>query len=237
MIGKRGLTGEPINLASSKWQQRLVQETKRRREAGDGPDVIFIDNVSTAFRGIDENSNSEVAAINYFLEELRELGLLVVFLHHTGKLSDGEQVTNKKMRGASAWSAGVDTSIALQRLSAKDDELGAVRARWTFDDERGEPCHPRSFEVRLEEWGHEHTPPGEKPFLRLVEHKTIPDIILSYLRACHKLKPASPQDLQEELQKCRRTCYDRATTAERLGLVEPGSRTVLTEAGRAAIGV
>ena len=236
MVGKRWNYSEPFSLAEIECQERMISEIKYLRENGRGPDAVFIDNVSTAFRGLDENSNSEVVSINYFLEEIRDLGLLVVFLHHTGKLRQGEKVTAGKMRGASAWSAGVDTSIALQRNNAKDDDLEEVSAQWTFDAERGVPCHPNTFEVHLREYGHKQCSAGDPAFLRLAARKSYPGKVLTYLRHCHDQRPQSPKDLQTALQCRERTCYNRASDAARLGLVEPGRRTILTPAGLDAIG-
>ena len=72
------------------------------------PDIgllLFLDNISVLFPGIDENKKSDWDPINVWLLDLKKSGICSHLFHHTGKSGD--------QRGTSAHIDNLDTSILL----------------------------------------------------------------------------------------------------------------------------
>ena len=76
----------------------------------EGIEVLFIDTLSTAFIGLDENSNSDMTMAMQILRSLSQSGITVIALHHVAK---GEYGYSTHTRGASALSGCTDTEIKL----------------------------------------------------------------------------------------------------------------------------
>jgi hypothetical protein len=83
--------------------------------------VVIIDTLAAAFGLKDENSNAEAAQVMRALQSVAtELNVIVIAVHHYGKSAE------TGLRGASAFRAGADFSIAVH---AERDGEGNVRNR------------------------------------------------------------------------------------------------------------
>ena len=108
---------------------------------GDAELVIF-DNISTLFRGLDENDAGEWEPVQDFLLALRRRGLAVLLVHHGGK--------NGAQRGTSKREDVLDTVISLRLPDDHDPDEGA-RVHVVFEKSRGLAGRDvDSFEARLE---------------------------------------------------------------------------------------
>lgn len=125
----------PLPSISSREGQAVIES-----HLGDAELVVF-DNVSTLFRGLDENDASEWDAVQDFLLSLRRRGLAVLLVHHGGK--GGAQ------RGTSKREDVLDTVISLRRPDDYDEAEGA-RFRVVFEKARGLSGRDvESFEAQL----------------------------------------------------------------------------------------
>lgn len=97
----------------------LADETAQRLLAPliAGVKVVFIDNVSTLWRADDENAASSWNSMQTWLLGLRQRGVAVVLVHHSGK--SGDQL------GTSKRTIAVDTVIKLGRPDGYDQAEGA----------------------------------------------------------------------------------------------------------------
>jgi predicted ATP-dependent serine protease len=87
------------------------------------PVVIFIDTLSRAFVGGEENSAKDVGTLlNGARRISQETGATVILIHHTGKDLDGGE------RGSSAFRGNVDTTLSLKK-SGNDVLLKIVKQR------------------------------------------------------------------------------------------------------------
>jgi AAA domain len=88
---------------------------------GSGLGVVIIDTLAAAFGLKDENSNAEAAQVMRALQSIAvELSVIVIAVHHYGKSAE------TGLRGASAFRAGADFSIAVH---AERDGEGKARNR------------------------------------------------------------------------------------------------------------
>jgi hypothetical protein len=94
------LQEEGLPSLSGRPGQKLIEA-----HVGDA-DLLILDNVSTLFRGLDENDGRAWDDVQSWLISLRRAGLAVVFVHHAGK--GGQQ------RGTSKREDAIDTTIALK---------------------------------------------------------------------------------------------------------------------------
>jgi RecA-family ATPase len=97
-------TQKTINLARLECQNALTQLCVQR-----GVKVLFLDNLSTLFSGVEENNNDAWEQVLPWLLHLRKLNVTVVIVHHAGR--------NGQMRGASrredsaAWVIRLDDAL------------------------------------------------------------------------------------------------------------------------------
>jgi 5S rRNA maturation endonuclease (ribonuclease M5) len=92
------------NLTNKCCQEELYRQLKNNPQYK----VLFLDNISCLFPGLDENNKKEWDNINQWLLRLRRIGVSVVMLHHAGKsITAGS-------RGTSAREDNIDTHIILE---------------------------------------------------------------------------------------------------------------------------
>ncbi len=111
-------------------------------EAHLGPaELVIFDNISTLFRGLDENDAGEWEPVQDFLLALRRRGLAVLLVHHGGK--SGAQ------RGTSKREDVLDTVVSLKLPEDHIEDEGA-RVHVTFEKARGLAGRDvEAFEARL----------------------------------------------------------------------------------------
>lgn len=111
----------PLSLSNPK-HLAFVEEDARRV----GADVIIVDTVTVAFDFQDENNNAECTRVMKRLIRLaRQLGAVVIFLHHIGKVKQEEGQTAHNVhrsRGGSALS-GASTAIINLLPDPKADDV------------------------------------------------------------------------------------------------------------------
>lgn len=84
--------------------------------------LVVVDTLTMAFGVEDENSNSEATRVCQALRDMgQRLGCVVAPIHHYGKSKDGG------LRGASAWRAAADHSVAI--LGDRNEASGEVTGR------------------------------------------------------------------------------------------------------------
>lgn len=107
-----------------------------------GPaELVIFDNISTLFRGLDENDAGEWEPVQDYLLALRRRGLAVLLVHHGGK--SGAQ------RGTSKREDILDTVVALKLPDDHLEEEGA-RVNVVFEKARGLAGRDvEAFEARL----------------------------------------------------------------------------------------
>ncbi len=98
-------TRNPVDLTDTKTLSNLKNWCHL-----EGIEVLFIDTLSTAFIGLDENSNSDMTMAMQILRSLSQSGITVIALHHVAK---GEYGYSTHTRGASALSGCTDNEIKL----------------------------------------------------------------------------------------------------------------------------
>ncbi|KGE04366.1 AAA family ATPase [Pseudohaliea rubra] len=77
------------------------------------PAAIFIDTLNQAAPGADENSSSDMGLLMAAANRIsRDIGALVILVHHTGKDAD------RGLRGHSSMNAAVDTAILVEKKNA-----------------------------------------------------------------------------------------------------------------------
>jgi RecA-family ATPase len=103
--------------------------------------LVIFDNVSTLFRGLDENDAGEWDPVQEWLFSLRRRGLAVVLVHHGGK--------NGNQRGTSKREDILDNVLALRQPDDYDETEGA-RVHVVFEKARGiTGFDVETFEARL----------------------------------------------------------------------------------------
>ena len=113
------LLADDLNLTKKKQRDSLSEIAKEKMI-----DVLFLDNISCLFPGLDENSKQDWDPINRWLLSLRAMGLAVVLIHHAGKQG--------KQRGTSGREDSLDTVIRLTRPKDYDPSQGA--RFWVYFD-------------------------------------------------------------------------------------------------------
>ncbi len=86
-----------------------------------GIDVLILDNLSV-LSAFDENSSSEWKAIQDWLLSLREKGITIMVVHHSGKDKSGYRGTSRMLDCA-------DSAICLQNMCGDDLESEKIMAR------------------------------------------------------------------------------------------------------------
>jgi predicted transcriptional regulator len=86
--------------------------------------VLVLDNLSSLFRGVEENSADDWEVILSWLLKCRRYGISVVLIHHSGK--DGSQRGTSRREDAAAW------SIKLDAVGREDIVEGEVKFQAIF---------------------------------------------------------------------------------------------------------
>ncbi|MGE3583038.1 MAG: AAA family ATPase [Hyphomonadaceae bacterium] len=95
----------------------LIAEARRL-----GSQVIFIDTLSRAFAGGDENSSTDMGQLIAAADSVRRnTGACVILIHHVGKNAGAG------LRGHSSLKGAVDTAIEIMRVGESADRLAKVR--------------------------------------------------------------------------------------------------------------
>ncbi len=105
------------------------------------PSVIVVDTFARSFVGLDENSQKDTGVWIESADRLRQLGMTVIFLHHTAKNTE----FGFKFRGSSAIEGALDTSFVLH----KDPRSGTIKLTCTKqkDHDEGNPMYFKTHEV------------------------------------------------------------------------------------------
>jgi hypothetical protein len=112
------LMGKGINWTKPDVIKRLVAELRKIPDLR----VLVLDTLSKLIAGQNENDNAVMSLVVDIAEKIsRELGILVLFIHHTGKGG-----SEKGPRGGSAFEAGVDSAIYVDRPEKGDVRLATV---------------------------------------------------------------------------------------------------------------
>lgn len=124
----------PINLMEPDTINNLIDWCK-----DDCIEVLFVDTLSTAFAGTDENSNVTMTLVMRVLRSIAQSGVTVIALHHVSK---GEYGYSTSTRGASAiegcadnviklveGSGGVEVRVTKSRCTTK-----GVKAMYRFEN-------------------------------------------------------------------------------------------------------
>jgi KaiC/GvpD/RAD55 family RecA-like ATPase len=117
------------------------------------PDVIFLDTLSAAFAG-DENDSTEMKKVNATMAALQNKGITVILIHHKGK--DGKMRGSTALFGALDWTIevamdkntkiininsrkmrlyvetekdGIECSIATTKMQLVNDETGEINVK------------------------------------------------------------------------------------------------------------
>ena len=112
--------GTPICLDEPEEQKQFEKMLEEFEAAGNRPQVLIFDNLSTLRRNVSENDNDETRFLNDWFISLRSFGYSVIVVHHAGK--SGQQ------RGASIIEVPMDYVIKLTRpdITKSRQSQGAV---------------------------------------------------------------------------------------------------------------
>ena len=105
------------------------------------PTVIVIDTFARSAVGLDENSQKDTGIWIESADRLRQLGMTVIFLHHTNKNVE----FGYKFRGSSAIEGALDSAFVLH----KDPQSGAIKLTCTKqkDHDEGNPLYFKVTQV------------------------------------------------------------------------------------------
>jgi len=106
--------GGEINLMEEK-DFRLLGEWLKSVK----PQIIVIDTLRNAFRGMEENSPSEWAKVNYIAKSIRNTGCSVILVHHRNKPGDSGQ---GREAGSTAQLTDVDTQVFISQIFENKEE-------------------------------------------------------------------------------------------------------------------
>ena len=111
------LMGAGINWTKPEAIKMLVAELRRIPNLR----VLVLDTLSKLIAGQNENDNAVMSLVVDIAEKIsKELGILVLFIHHTGKDAA------RGLRGGSALEAGVDSAICVDRPEKGDVRVATV---------------------------------------------------------------------------------------------------------------
>jgi hypothetical protein len=133
----------PLNLHERKDQAAIERAIGALSAAGQAPEMIVFDNLSSLSGGVDENDNSALDGLLRWLTGLRHGGLAIVLIHHAGK--SGTQ------RGASRREDLLDTSIELQQPPVDEEPHPGAHFILQFAKTRGRKPRPDVLELKLEQ--------------------------------------------------------------------------------------
>lgn len=116
------------------------------------PDVVVIDTIRNAFRGLDEFSPQSWAVVNHVAKTLRNMGCAVILVHHRNKPGEGGL---GREAGSTAQLTDIDTQVMVTQVAKTKDEAKAIAGLADDDlevtDMNGKVWTPWSYlENRLE---------------------------------------------------------------------------------------
>lgn len=128
---------KPASLLEPRWRAAVLNSI-------DDLDIglLVLDNLSSLARGIDENDKVHFDPINEWLIEVRNHGIAIILLHHTGK-------NKSEQRGTSAHQDNLDTALLLERPRGYKDHMGC-RILITPTKDRGQVLNADSYILQLE---------------------------------------------------------------------------------------
>ncbi len=115
------------NLSDESWRSSLYRHLENSPFK-----MVVLDNLASLTPGLDENIKQDWDPVNQWLLSLRFLGIAVIMLHHTGKVT-GNKATQ---RGTSSREDAVDVSIVLKPPSDKK-AIDGCRFNIDFTKSRG----------------------------------------------------------------------------------------------------
>lgn len=144
----------------------LVASIRRLPEA---PRLLVIDPLRNVMGALKENDNDDMARVNAALRALRDvLGATVLYVHHTGKLTEGNagRRPGQRMRGAGALHGGYDAGIHLSApATTQDGRKTVMSASVEVEVKAGKAAAPFSFDLNIHDnddgqciradWAHE----------------------------------------------------------------------------------
>lgn len=131
----------------------------------------MLDNLSSLFRGVEENSADDWEVILAWLLKCRRYGISVVIIHHSGK--DGSQRGTSRREDAAAW------SIKLDAVGREDVAEGEIKFQAIFTKVR-HTGFPITTEWTLKFPG-EETP--DAPITISIENKDMEQVVLDLIQA------------------------------------------------------
>jgi putative DNA primase/helicase len=125
------------DILNKKWRQSILDSV-------DDLDIglLVLDNLSSLARGIDENDKAAFDPINEWLIQVRNHGIAIMVLHHTGK-------NKSEQRGTSAHLDNLDTSLLIERPRGYKDNMGC-RLLVTATKDRGQVLSADSYIIQLD---------------------------------------------------------------------------------------
>lgn len=204
--------GQPLNLMHAAHRDHLLNDIIATALKGSTqvklPDCIILDNVSSLFAGIDENSAQEWSEVNQWLVRLRDLeipgerrGLSILLVHHTGKdLARGS-------RGSSAQESHLDSTIF---LNPRNPDGRNMDVTWQVGKDRHGKVEPKRFNVALSN-------PGGR--LKLVVGRCVEARVLKILEALQREGHLRSGELNEAVEGGRSSIQAALKKAVTDGLV------------------
>ena len=114
------LSGKVLNLADPAMQAALTE-----RMQADGVKVLFLDNLSCLFSGVEENKADAWEVVLHWFLTLRRLRIAVVVVHHAGR--------NNQMRGTSRREDAAFSVIRLDEVQGEQRDGARFLSRFTKD--------------------------------------------------------------------------------------------------------
>ena len=107
------------------------------------PDIIVIDTIRNAFRGLEEASPKEWGKVNYVAKQIRNMGVSVILVHHRNKPGEGGM---GREAGSTAQLTDVDTQVFVTQVYENKAEAKAKAGLvdndltiWTLDGREFSP--------------------------------------------------------------------------------------------------
>ena len=115
------------------------------------PDVVILDTVRSAFLGLDENNAEAWSRVNHLLIRLRNIGLAVVFAHHSNK--PGESGLGREA-GSTNQLTVLDTQVRITQVYKHEETAKQNAGLWDIKMERPvwnrmEDKLPEGFRIRM----------------------------------------------------------------------------------------
>ena len=138
------LIRQPINLINAKNVLSIIQQIRHSVVLPHGaPVAIFIDTLSRAIPGVDENLQKDATGVIGAISAIKSVfGCMAMAVHHQSRAGGSD------MRGSTAFDGAGDSNIQVER--EKGETIGQIHARKIKDAEDG---WSQDFELRKVELG------------------------------------------------------------------------------------